>query len=423
MKKKIKRIKIEHVDKIEGHGGFVSDIINGDIKKARFEIQMGIRLFERILIGRYFEDVPVITSRVCGVCPVVHYLTAIKALESALDIKVPTSVILLRKLMMLGQIIQSHSLHTFFMSLSDFFGIRKGTDLVKKFPKYTKLALNIRDFGNALISAVGFRSIHPVAGKIGGFRKLPQREKLESLLQKSNKVFQEAKDLALFFAELPYPKFFRKTEFIALKSESEYAIYDGNIASSKGLNIPSKKFEKEIKEIQLPYEVVKRVKHKGTTIMPGALARLNLNFKKLNSEAKRVLNYSGIKFPCYNSFYNIFAQTVEIVHCIEEAKKILEKVLDSRPKNISVSYKVKEGWGCAAIEAPRGTLYHAYQIDRNGKIRWANIITPTAQFVSNLEEDIKEFLPKTKRLSKKTQERKIKMLIRAYDPCITCSVH
>jgi coenzyme F420-reducing hydrogenase alpha subunit len=423
MKKKIKRIKIEHIDKIEGHGGFVSDIINGDIKKAKFEIQMGIRLFERILIGRYFEDVPIITARVCGVCPVVHYSTATKALEKALNIKAPPDVVLLRKLMMLGQIIQSHSLHTFFMSLSDFYNIRKGSDLIKRFPKYTKLALSVRDFGNKLIFAIGFRSIHPVAGKVGGFRKLPDKKGLENLLQRYEEVLSGAESLALFFAKLPYPEFFRKTEFIGLKSKGEYAIYDGDIVSTEGLNISPSNFEKVMEEIQLPYEIVKRIKHRGTTIMPGALARLNLNSKKLNPKAKKILNYSGTKFPCHNSFYNIFAQTVEMVHCVEEAKKILEKILDSKLKTISVPYKIKEGFGSAAIEAPRGTLYHAYQLDRNGRIKKANIITPTAQFVSNLEEDIKEFLPKTKSLSKKAQERKIKMLIRAYDPCITCSVH
>lgn len=421
--KKIKRIKIDHIDKIEGHAGFIGSLIDGKIKKAKFEVQLGIRLFERIVIGRNYEEVPIITSRVCGVCPVVHYLTALKALETALGVKPSKETVLLRKLMMLGQIIQSHSLHIFFMSLSDFFNIRNSLALTKKFPKYTKLALDIRNYGNKLISTIGGRSIHPVSAKVGGFRKVPSKQTLLTLFEKNSEILKAALDLALFFSKLRYPKFSRKTEFIALKNKDEYAIYEGNIVSTEGLNIPPKKFEKEIEEIQLPYEVVKRVLRKGKTIMPGALARININHRKLNKKAKKVLKSAGLKLPCYNSFYNIFAQAVEIVHCIEEAKNLLGRVIKLDLKNKDVPCKVRAGQGVGSIEAPRGTLYHAYKLDRKGKIVRANIITPTAQFISNLEEDLKEFLPKTIGLTEAAQKKKIKMLIRAYDPCVTCSVH
>jgi sulfhydrogenase subunit alpha len=418
-----KTIKIKHVDKIEGHAGFVGDIINGDVKKARFEVIMGIRLFERIVVGRNFEEIPNISARICGVCPVVHYLTAYKAMEAALGIKVPIEAVTLRKLLMLGQVIQSHTLHVYFLSLSDFYDINTAQELVKKFPKYTKIALEVRDFGNEIIRVFGGRAVHPVSCRVGGFRKAPNEERVRDLLGKVDEIINKAYELAEFFTKLHYPKFERKTEYISLKDGKEYSIYNGNIFSSEGLNIPPSKFENAIEEIQLPYEVVKRVKRNDKAVMTGAIARLNNNHAKLNPKAKKILKESKIKFPCYNSFYNILAQVIEIVNSLEESKKLLKRIENSKFKNIFKPYDIKAGKGVGSIEAPRGTLYHYYELDKKGNVKSANIITPTAQLISNMEEDLKKYIPSTQKLTKKAQERKIKMLIRAYDPCITCTVH
>lgn len=418
-----KVIKINQIDKIEGHAGFIGDIVNGDVKKARFEVIMGIRLFERIMIGRKFEEAGNISARICGVCPVVHYLTAMKAIESALDVKIPLDAINMRKILMLGQFIQSHTLHVYFLSLSDFFDISEAGSLIKKFPEHTKLALNIREYGNELIHVFGGRTVHPVSCKIGGFRVAPNRSKVEKLLKQNEEILKQAINLGEFFAELPYPGFSRDTEYVALQDNKEYSIYNGNITSTKGLNIKPEKFENNIEEIQLPYEAVKRVKKNDKEVMVGALARLNLNHYKLNKEAFKILKKSGIMLPSYNSFFNIMAQMIEIIDCIEEAEKLLKKVLKSDLKNIATDYELKKGYGVGSIEAPRGTLYHAYGINEKGRIDKINIITPTAQLISNMEKDLEQYLPNIKDLPNKERERKIKMMIRAYDPCITCSVH
>lgn len=418
-----KIIKINQIDKIEGHAGFVGDIVDGNVQKARFEVIMGIRLFERIMVGRSYEEAANISARICGVCPVVHYLTALKAVESALDIKIPSDAEIMRKILMLGQFIQSHTLHVYFLSLSDFFDISEAGSLVKKFPQYTKLALNVREYGNELIHIFGGRTVHPVSCKIGGFRVVPKKDKIEKLLKQSEKILKQAIELGEFFAELPYPGFSRDTEYVALKDNKEYSIYDGNITSTKGLNIAPEKFENNIEEVQLPYEAVKRVKKNDKEVMVGALARLNLNHNKLNKEAHKLLKKAGLILPSSNSFFNILAQMIEIIDCVEESRKLLEKILKSELKNISVNYKLKKGYGVGAIEAPRGTLYHAYEIDNKGKITKINIITPTAQLISNMERDLEQYLPNIKDLPDKERERKIKMMIRAYDPCITCSVH
>lgn len=418
-----KTIKINQIDKIEGHAGFIGDIVDGNVEKARFEVIMGIRLFERIMVGRKFEEAGNISARICGVCPVVHYLTAMKAIESALDVEVPEDAVTMRKILMLGQFIQSHTLHVYFLSLSDFFDISEAGALIKKFPEYTKLALNVREYGNELIHVFGGRTVHPVSCKIGGFRVAPQRSKVEKLLEQNDEMLKQAIELGEFFAELNYPGFSRDTEYVALSDDKEYAIYDGSVKSTKGLNISPDKFENNIEEIQLPYEAVKRVKKNDKEIMVGALARLNLNSEKLNPKASKILKKAGIMLPSFNSFFNILAQMIEIIDCIEEARKLLKKVLDSNLDNIAVDYKVKEGYGVGAIEAPRGTLYHAYDINKKGRISELNIITPTAQLISNMEKDLEEYLPRVLNLTEKERTRKIKMMIRAYDPCITCTVH
>ena len=419
---KITKIDIDHIHKIEGHAGLIGLFLDGKIKKVKLEVKQGIRLIESILVSRNFEDAPIITARICGVCPVIHNICAIRALENALKIKPSKKTINLRKLMLLGQIIQSHTLHVYFLCLSDFFKYKTTLDLIKRLPKASKWALEVREFGNKLISTIGGRSIHPVATCIGGFKKLPSKENLEKLLNEQPEILKQALNLANLFSYLLYPEFKRKTEFVALTSNKEYAIYDGKVISSSGLEFFPEKMPKEIKEIQYPSEPVKRVLHNSHPVMPGALARINLNYQKLNPSAKKVWQKFGVKLPTYNTFYNIFAQVTEIIHSIEESKKLLQQVIKSNEPVIK-KYRIKAGRGIAACEAPRGTLYHDYTIDKKGIITKANIITPTAQFITNLEEDIKKFIPNLKKLNPEARRQKIKMLIRAYDPCMTCSVH
>ncbi len=420
---KITRIKIDHIDKIEGHAGFVGKLLNGKVKEAKYEVKQGIRLIEAILRGRPYEDAPIITARICGICPVVHNLCAIKALEKAIKIKPSPQTITLRKIMMLGQLIQSHSLHVYFLCLSDFFKYKSDLKLIKRFPRTTKRIFKIRDFGNKLIASIGGRSIHPLTTEVGGFKKLPKVEDIRTLLDEQPKILKEALAVANIFAFLLYPKFERKTEFVALTSTKEYAIYDGKVVSSNGLEFLPEEVTEKIQEIQYPSEPVKRVLHDDMPIMPGALARLNINYKKLNPKAKKAWNKFGVKLPTYNSFYNIYAQVVEIINCVEESKKLLRKLIKRKLRSPWQKFKPKAGRGIAAIEAPRGTLYHDYTVDKKGIIKHANIITPTAQFICNLEEDIKEFIPDLRKLKPEARRQKIRMLIRAYDPCMTCSVH
>ncbi|MEK9130207.1 MAG: Ni/Fe hydrogenase subunit alpha [Patescibacteria group bacterium] len=418
-----KTIKINYVCKSEGHTGFEAKIVNGKISSAKMDVKEGARLIEGILIGRKIEEAPIITSRICGVCPVVHNLVSIKAIEDALSLKIPEQIIDLRKLMQYGQMIQSHIFHIFFLAISDYFNCENSLDLFKKYPKQFKGAIEIRDFANKLVEIIGGRTTHPISSVIGGFTKNPDKKMLKELLAEQSKILEISLEILDLFNKIKFPKFERKTEFVALKNKKEYPIYNGNIASNKGLNISVKKYILEFKEFQRIDDVVNLVKRNENSFMVGALARLNLSFNQLNKEAQNGLKKIKFTLPNDNIFYNIPAQMIETIHFIEESKKILEKILKKDLKNCRINYQIKQGEGMAIVEAPRGILLHSYKIDKVGRIIKANIITPTAQFLFNLEKDLEKYIPDLKNLAPKERKKKIEMMIRAYDLCISCAVH
>lgn len=429
-------IKIEHIAKIEGHAGFTADIVGGNVKKARVSVMEGARLLEGILRDRSIFEVSQITSRICGVCPVVHNLTSLKALEQALNIEVSAQTVLLRKLMMMGQIINSHALHLFFFSLSDFFGFNDDLELIKKYPDRAQDALALREFGNKIVEVIGGRSIHPLTPTVGGFLKLPEPAKLAWLLEHSVPALASAQNLAKLFSKLKYQPFVRSAPYASLQHLNEYAFYDGLIKTPDKIKASPEEFMGIMKEFQLHNSVIKQSYYQGKPFMVGALARLNNSHSQLHPRAQKSLLGAGIILPSFNPFHNIFAQAVELVQCVEEAGQLLKDILRRRLQKESsaerkemIQAKLKAvkttAKGCEAIEAPRGTLYYFYEINNQGKVINCNIITPTSQNLARLERDLEEFIPKllSKKAKKKDLEEKIKTLIRAYDPCITCATH
>jgi sulfhydrogenase subunit alpha len=417
-------IKINHIAKMEWHAGFMASVVRGVVKSAKLEVQEGIRLIEGVLIGRHYADMPIVAQRICGICPVVHNLTSIKALENAMKVQVTPETKKLREIMELGQIIHSHALHLFFLSLADFLDMDNDIQLIKKYPEETKKAVRIREFGMAIVKVIGGRVVHPLTNEVGGFKKVPNEEDLRKIVADSEEILKEALELAEFFKTIKIPDFSRVTEYVCLGKRPNYSIYDGDIVFSKGLHIPVRKFEDNFQELQKQNEVIKRVKHAGKSYMIGAIARININHSKLNPYAQNYLESLKWKFPDFNPFHNILAQMIEIIHSIEESVKLLKELLNSDLNEVVTRpYKTREGVGVAAVEAPRGTLYYHVEVDARGYIKNVNIITPTAQFLANLEDDIMEYIPGILDLSNKDRERKLRAFIRAYDPCISCAVH
>jgi len=424
------KISIPHIHKIEGDAGFWAEVTKeGKVEGLKIQSLLGLRQIEGILVGRKVEEAPVVISRICGICPVVHILNAISAFENALSIKVSPLTVSLRKLMLAFQMIQSHALHLFFMSFPDFFNIENDLDLLKKFPREAKAAMKVRDYALDITKIVGTRVVHPLTFKIGGFRKLPEKEKLQKLLKDSDSAIENALILGKTLKKISYPKFERKINFASLYSEKEYSFYQANLVKIKEEKVTIGDFysNKMIEDLKTP--PVKKVKFRGESYMLGAIARLKNNNSLLNPKAKEILEEfikeQGIdKEKMFdNIFYNLFYQFVEVLHFIEETQKIIKEVsamdLKENPKEI----KIKKGTGLSAMEAPRGTLFDYVEIDEKGRVFSCNIITPSAQFLNNLEEDIKFYLPEIIKMSEKERIRKIRSLVRVYDPCISCATH
>lgn len=409
---------------MEGHTGFMASVLDGDVKSAKLEVQEGIRLIEGVLVGRHYKDMPVVAQRICGICPVVHNLTSIKAIENAFEIEVSEETKKLREVMELGQIIHSHALHLFFLSLADFLDIDNDIKLVEKYPHEAKIAMHIREYGMEIVRAIGGRVIHPLTNEVGGFKKIPEISALQKIVQDSSLVLKEAIELGEFFKRIKIPEFSRETEYICLSAPGKYSVYDGDIVSDAGLHIPVSKFESDFLELQKQNEIIKRVEHKKKSYMIGAIARVNINRDKLRPDAYKYLKNLQLKFPNYNPFNNILAQMAEVIHAIDESANLIKQLLHSNLENVlTKEYSIKEGVGVSAVEAPRGTLYYHVEIDSKGYIKNVNIITPTAQFLSNLEDDIAEYIPRILNLNDKEKEKKLRAFIRAYDPCISCAVH
>lgn len=424
------KINIPHIHKIEGDAGFWAEVTKqGKVKELKMNSLLGLRQIEGILVGRKVKDVPLIIARICGICPVVHILNAVTAIEKALDIQVSPLTVSLRKLILASQMIQSHALHLFFMALPDFLDIENDFDLMKKFPKEAKAALKIRDYSLDIIRAVGGRAIHPLTPKVGGFTKMPERKELERLLKDSKLALENALILNNAFKKLTYPKLERKAIFASVFSKKEYAFYQTDIVKIKDNKISVGDFYSNKIEESLTAPPVKRVKFQGESYMLGAIARIKNNKDFLNPQAKKVLEEfiteQGIEKDKLfdNVFYNLFFQYVEVVHFIEEVEKITKEILTQDLKESPKEIKIKKGTGLSAMEAPRGTLFDYIEVDEKGRIFSCNIITPSAQFLNNLEDDLRVYLPDIIKLSEEERIRKLRSLVRVYDPCISCATH
>ena len=413
----------DSVPKIEGHATFYAHLKSGHIDKARIIGLDGDRFVEKILFGRKYFEAPIITSRICGICPVIHNITSAKAVESALKIEVTSQTKTLRKLMLCGQMIQSHSLHLYLLVLPDFVGMSSSFELQKNHPKLFNNAVILKKYADSIIETIGGRAVHPVSNVVGGFKKFPSIDNLKKLKDQ----FEQVKDIALdtikLFLSFEYPDIKRDIIYSALSNQKDYAFYDGNISSTTGKNFKPSNYKKYIYEEIVPYNRAKFATLRGQEIMVGAMARININGKYIAQEFKNLNLDLNLTSNFDNPFNNIIAQALENYYFIILSHTIINKLIDGGIKEEKIIEPKTFSEGVGACEAPRGTLFHYYKIAKDGTIEKCDIITPTVQNLPALELDMKKMGPVLE--SKKPAEREalIEMLIRAYDPCITCATH
>jgi len=414
-------IKLDHIAKVEGHANLTVKVDAGKIQKVELAVVEGSRWFEGIVKGKKWDEVHLVVQRICGICSVSHTIVALQAIEDALGVKVSDQTKSLRELMEIGAFLQSHSLHLYLLALPDYLGYQSALDMASKYKKEVLRGLAIKKLGNDIDAVIGGRIMHPVAVKVGGFSKLPTQKELDLLLKKLEKTKGDAIKTAELFSGLAYKKFKRNTEYVSLKLEDGYPIISGKIMFSNGLEVPQHDYEKYLKETVMPYSFAKFSTFENRSFYVGALGRVNNNYDMLSKNAQKCIEKFKINFPSYNPFHNNYAQAIEIVHCVDRAIEILknlkietETVPDIRPK---------AGTGISIIEAPRGILIHEFKLDSKGRVAKANVVTPTAQNLKNIEDDVKKLLPKMMDKTEKEIIFELEKLIRSYDPCISCSAH
>ncbi len=418
----MKSIEVPALARVEGEGGLYIGLQNGKAVEIRLDIYEPPRFFEGFLIDRFLQEVPDITARICGICPVAYQMSAAQALERALDIQVHPQVRALRRLMYCGEYIESHALHIYLLQAPDLLGKESALELAAIAPEVVKNALRLKKIGNEILKVIGGRSVHPVSVCVGGFYRWPEVDALNALLPDLEWGLSAALDCAQWAATLPYPDLEIDYEFVALHHPDEYGITEGEVWSSNGRKL-------SIEEYETGY-IEEHVKHSnalhsrtvdGNTYLVGPLARLNLNHEQLTSAAQKALKDANVKFPLKNPFKSLLARAIELVDAYEEA---IQLVKDYKPEGSpSVELKLKAGEGAGATEAPRGLLYHRYKIDENGLIKFAKITPPTAQNLPRIEADLFALAPKIVQLPEAEATLTAEHLVRAYDPCISCATH
>jgi len=412
---------IKEITKVEGHANLDVEMREGRVERCELRIYEGQRFFESLVLGRSFSQIPLMVSRICGLCNVSHLNTAMECVEKAFNVEVSEQTKLLRELATNGEFIKSHALHLFFLALPDYLHRESVLDFNHEEHKYVHWGLDLKKCGTEIVKVLGGRVYQTVAIRPGSFTQIPKKEKLDSLLKLLASHRQIAVGAVKLFASFTKQLAFeRKTDYLAL-ADKNYSLTEGTLVSSSGLSIKEENMLSHIREFIVPYSSAKQASLDGKDFRVGSLARINLNQNALEDSARALIKELSLKFPSDSIYYNNIAQALELLHLIDSSIRIISEL--KLRKESPVEIKPREAEAVGVTEAPRGTLYHNYAFDSKGFVRRANIVVPTNQNNRTVENDLKEFIPGLLLLPQEKANLEIEKLIRAYDPCISCATH
>ncbi len=419
-----KEIQVDHLARIEGKAGIEVEVSDEDIE-VKLTVTEGPRFFEVITRDKNYNEAVSIFPRICSFCCTPHKLTPIEAVENALGIHPSEQTKKFRELLYLGNMIESHALHLYLLVVPDYLGYPDAFAVAKKNGEMVKDGIFLKDVGAEIQTVIGSRSIHPENAIVGGFGKLPSKEKIEKIERMAEDGIKKAMDAVKFFAEYEYPPYVNsERRHLSIKPYGGYGVYGEEIVSSDGKSFNVKDYKQNLYEEVVPYSFAKRGKFMGEPYMVGAISRLANNSGLLTGEAKELLNkYSEFIAP-QNCFANNFAQSLELVYFLERAKELASELKGAKDEKPAEAEKVS-GEGYAVTEAPRGLLIYYLSIENN-EVKEADVITPTAMFLPMMEVDIAamaEGLWKDGYRDGEFIKKKVEMVARSYDPCISCSVH
>jgi sulfhydrogenase subunit alpha len=419
------KLNVHHLTRVEGHGNIVVDVESGKIKECRWEVPEAPRFFEAMVKGRMWHELHHITSRICGICSIAHTLTSVRTTEAAMGISTSSQTNKLRKLAKHAENLQSHILHVGYLVLPDLMGVGSVIPLASSHREEVLTVIRLHRLANEMSDLICGRTTHPQRIVPGGFTRLPARKELEDLKERLENCMGDLHAVAdlIRAATHVFPPFERETEYIALVHSTEYPLCEGQIGSTDGGTWPASKYRQIANEYVLPHSTAKHARHNRDSYMVGALARFNLNRPRLSPSAKTLAASFNLEPVNYNSFMNSVAQLVECVHSVEDSIRLIDEILSDGLKDETFMVKPRAGKGVGVVEAPRGILFHEYEYDKDGRCINANCVIPTNQNHGNMQRDLEALLPTLLEKSEKQIELGMEMLVRAYDPCISCSTH
>lgn len=403
-----RRIQVEPLARVEGDGALHVHVNEDGTVDVRLKILEPSRFFESLLVGRSYADAPDVTARICGICPVAHQLTAAMALEDAFGVKVPQPLQDLRHVAYLGEWIESHALHVCLLHAPDFLGYADALQMGQDHPEALHRARRLKKVGKELTALVGGRGVHPINIRIGGFFDPPRMDEVAPVLDRLEGAEKDAMDLLNWVSGFHFPEFEQVCEYVALRGD--------RLVSDRGLDIDPRDYEKHFAEQQVSHSTAlhSRLRERGSYAV-GPLARYCLNSDRLPEELR------ALGPVCRNPFQSIVVRAIEIVTCLQEARKVLDAY--TVPAQASVPYQVRPGVGAACTEAPRGLLYHRYTVDEHGRIAGVALIPPTAQNQPTIEGDLRRLVASRTGLDEERLTWLCEQAIRNYDPCISCATH
>ncbi len=416
-------IKVDALARVEGEGSLRVRIKDGHVQQLEFGIFEPPRFFEAFLVGRDFREVPDITARICGICPVAYEMGSIQAMEQALGITVPKPIRDLRRLVYCGEWIESHALHVYLLHAPDFLGLPDALELAKADKALVQRALRLKKIGNDILDVIGGRAVHPVNLKVGGFYRLPKRAELKALTEDLKWAVEESLATVRLVGGFEFPALEQDYHFVALRHPDEYAIHEGRVVSNRGLDIPVPHFldhfdEEHVKHSNALHGVMKNGQGPYKV---GPLARYAINHDRLSPIAREAAAAAGLGPVVRNPFQSIVVRAVELVQACVDALALIDGYEAPDAPAVPVEPRAAVGHGCT--EAPRGICYHRYEIADDGAVVSARIMPPTAQNQKIIESDLLKVVEANLALSDQALQWRCEQAIRNYDPCISCATH
>lgn len=416
--------EVKALSRVEGEGALFVKLDGDKVAHVELNIYEPPRFFESFLQGREIHEVPDITARICGICPVAYQMSSCHALEKALGIEVTPEIRTLRRLLYCAEWIESHALHMHLLHAPDFLGYESGISMAVDHKEAVVRGLRLKKIGNKILEVLGGRAIHPINVTVGGFYRAPRRRDLQDLLPDLDWGLAASIETLKLVASFDFPDFNVDYDCVSLKHADEYPLNLGHVVSSSGLVIPTEEYEQHFQERHVKQSTALHsvMLPREANYLVGPLARINNCFDQLSPTAKREAERCGIELPLKNNFKSILARAIEMIAAYEEALEIV-KSYNAEPSESRVAFEPHAGTGCHATEAPRGLLYHRYRIGEDGLIAEAKIVPPTSQNQGQIEADLRQFVPQVTCLDDEAATRKCEHMIRNYDPCISCATH